>query len=280
MRLTVSCALLYASLLGEGPRGAVASVQWNVYRLGDYFYGNPKYVNIANRQKLRGTILDEYRSLATSNIDLKALVIAVEDVCKQIAPHMPQAEIPHLPGTNYAAVHLRIGDVMSKAKYKFTKHVPAPAYEIAAAELVAAGVTAVDLYYLRFWGIGKHKQDAAAGRTERYIATVTSIFKKAGIITVNKAPDGNADQDLCAMLKAPFFVMAGGGYSRLIRSVRAQMGDTFSSDFSWWCSWLWGKGESSCLCGVHCILRPAPTCSAAVCVNIWLCALHTITAVF
>lgn len=210
-------------------------IHWGRYRLGDYFYNNPHYTRSANKEHLRGTIIEEYRSLATSVMDLKALVTACEDVCKKIAPPAPR-----LPRENYAAVHLRMGDVLGKKHYELSKYVPAALYEVAAADLVAAGVTAVDLFYITSWGVGHHAEKRIKRMTDTYLKTVTTVFNDANL-TVQKAPSRNADQDVCAMLAAPIYLNAGGGYSRLIRQVRAQMGDTRSPDSWWWCEWPWAR---------------------------------------
>lgn len=231
----VLCALLPSCKPKE-------QIPWNSYRLGDYFYGYGRYVDKANKLDLNGTIIEEYRSLATSVMDLYALETAAEDVCQTISQQAPR--LPRLPRSQYAAVHLRLGDVLDSHKYEFDKYTPAVLYEVAAAELVKAGTTAVELYYDANWGMVKSKQNLQnrqQKKTAKYIETVTSIFKKAGILSVQKAPNLNADQDLCAMLEAPIFLAAGGGYSRLIRQVRAHMGDTLSPTPQWWCDWPWPR---------------------------------------
>jgi Ca2+-binding EF-hand superfamily protein len=253
-------------------------------------------VTHANKYALKGTILEEYRSLATKLLDIDALATAVQDVCKEaVRTRLVAAdkdgngkltkdevkkylkanpEIKTLllgkddtwqaffegmdtdgdgsydlvefvnkftnarsSRTNYAAVHLRIGDVMGVQRYMFTKFVPAEMYEVAAAALVDAGVTAVDLFYQPIWGVGGKYRDSKERKTEKYIEAITTTFKNAGILTVEKAPNANADQDVCAMMEAPYFVVAGGGYSRLIRDLRAHIGDTLSPSIEWWCTW-------------------------------------------
>lgn len=153
------------------------------YRLGDYFYGNSQYVNKAYNYNFDGTILDEYKKRARHVQDVKALAIAAEVVCKRMkikalrpaTDDMSSREKKireqkilawnnNLEGqrssqTRYAAVHLRLGDVMQKhSHYIFSKYVPAETYEVAAIDHAADGVTAVDLYYAgsATWGVGSH----------------------------------------------------------------------------------------------------------------------------
>ena len=235
------------------------------YRLGDYFYGNSQYVNKAYNYNFDGTILDEYKKRARHVQDVKALAIAAEVVCKRMkikalgpaTDDMSSREKKireqkilawnnNLEGqrssqTRYAAVHLRLGDVMQKhSHYIFSKYVPAETYEVAAIDLAADGVTAVDLYYAgsATWGVGSHKKTMADTKTAKFVRTVTELFSQAGI-AVNVPLTGTADEDMCAMMEAPIFLVAGGGYSRLIRKVRDFLGDKLSPPYLWWCEWLY-----------------------------------------
>lgn len=187
-----------------------------------------------------GTILEEYRSRAKKLMDISALATAAEDVCKLIGPRRQKGQSGNQ--ARYAAVHLRLGDVLGSKHYLFSKYVPAETYEVAAIELAAAGVKAVDLYYAgsATWGVsGKHK-DAKKKQVATFVRIVTHQFENNGM-AVNVPESGTADEDMCAMMEAPYFVMAGGGYSRLIRDVRMFLGDVVSPLNKWWCEWLYPK---------------------------------------
>lgn len=183
------CAVMCAALFSGGicaysnESNPDTVVHHGQYRLGDYFYGNSQYVNKAYNYNFDGTILDEYKKRARHVQDVKALAIAAEVVCKRMkikalrpaTDDMSSREKKireqkilawnnNLEGqrssqTRYAAVHLRLGDVMQKhSHYIFSKYVPAETYEVAAIDLAADGVTAVDLYYAgsATWGVGSH----------------------------------------------------------------------------------------------------------------------------
>ena len=56
----------------------------------------------------------------------------------------------------------------------------------------------------------------ATTKVQDYFKQVLAIFKTARM-TGNETPTQNADKDACFMVAAPIFLVAGGGYSRLIR---------------------------------------------------------------
>jgi len=213
--ILITVLIFVIFLLNNREHFIINKDEWLNYRLGDiikgYCFNNKEYKYLDNIEKknpnsIGGLYIKETKKL--KNIEerknnFKILNKIIEKKCKNMI----------LPNKDDIVIHLRIGDIISseKLKYSYILHFS----ELK--KLLTNNDSKVILVY------GSHIKNIDMNKNNEYLENVRKILKQKNINFEENNSD-NPDNDFIFMSKSKKFIKSGGGFSKLIANIVKQGG--------------------------------------------------------
>lgn len=181
------------------------------YRLGDMFWENWNVgaTNAYMKHYFPESIAAKYLKIRHKRSDINALMEVIDG---------PEYQAFEKPPPNTMVAHLRLGDV------EWIK--PDRAYQKHAKEAKEKGINSIVLVtgehmFKQQADMKLHSQkdsDLIARRLSKTLKRIENIFTTAGL-NVTTRVNYNADCDFIYMVNAPQFLMSGGSFSKLVKTV-------------------------------------------------------------
>ena len=196
------------------------------YRIGDMIKDSD-----SQRDKYKGkewhirtypkSIVTDYFSMTSDIENVEVLVSIVKKKSEQLS------------AIQGCALHLRVGDVMEGSDYSVSEFLVQPRLTYPN-KLWSQYVTCwrmienclnhhVQSRSITIFAGAHHPPMSDFPKSCQYINTIQYLLEQKGY-KVSRRLGEDADEDFVLMATAPYFIQSGGGYSRLITSVRKRLG--------------------------------------------------------